>query len=254
VLILWRVRVHNQHQHDSISSSNREVQVRLVKVKVGRAADWTKILRTLRLPLLLVQMNVRHLYQREGINNDSPHHLYQPVHSSKLLWPLLIFTLLLFLHLQPPLFFSNPESSDSAHSHGHPHTTSSFHSRSRLPVDSTPAISHSSSPERSPSRTSLDFPNGGTNRGRPPPTHPDRKPHHLQQQDHHNPILHVRSQSYPYPDPFAGSGLGFKHPPPQEHPTDVNESFKKFTDPLLSAVPRLSLIHSLLRLPPLPST
>ena len=44
---------------------------------------------------------MRRLYQREGRNNNSPHHLYQPVHSSKSLWPLLIFTLLLLLHLQP---------------------------------------------------------------------------------------------------------------------------------------------------------
>ena len=126
--------------------------------------------------------------------------------------------------------FSNPENFGNAHAHGHPHTPSSFHSRSRIPVDSILAIPYNSSPERSPSRTSLDFPNSAS-RGRPPPTHPDRKPHHLQQQDHYDPKTHTRSQSYPYPDPFAGSNLDFKHPLVQEHPTNVNESFEKIYGP-----------------------
>ena len=138
--------------------------------------------------------------------------------------------------------FSNPETSDNAHTLGggqqpQPRKTSSFHSRPRFPLDSNLAIPYTSSPERSPSRTSLDFQNGTTTttRGRPPPTHPDRKPHHLQQQqqqqDYPKPKSHSRSQSYPYPDPFAGSSSGFKQPQEQHPPTNVNESFEKIYGP-----------------------
>ena len=137
--------------------------------------------------------------------------------------------------------FSNPETSDNAHTLGggqqppQPRKTSSFHSRPRFPLDSNLAIPYTSSPERSPSRTSLDFQNGTTTtRGRPPPTHPDRKPHHLQQQqqqDYPRPKSHSRSQSYPYPDPFAGSSSGFKQPQEQHPPTNANESFEKIYGP-----------------------
>ena len=83
--------------------------------------------------------------------------------------------------------FSNPDiSADNVRGiHGQqqqpllqPRKTSSFHSRPRFPVDSSNlTIPYTSSPERSPSRTSLDFhQNNGTTsttRGRPPPTHPE---------------------------------------------------------------------------------
>ena len=122
--------------------------------------------------------------------------------------------------------FSNPEGSSNAHVHGYPNTTTSpFHSRSRFQVDSIPITS---SPEESPRRTSLDLPNSGTPRGRPPPTHPDRKPHQLQHQYHPSPnSSHVRSQSYPYSDPFSGNGLDLKDPTQEEVATNVNESFER---------------------------
>ena len=124
--------------------------------------------------------------------------------------------------------FSSPEGSSNTHVHAYP--TTSVHSRSRIPADSTFAIPYGSSPEQSPSRrTSLDLPNAGNTRGRPPPTHPDRKPHHLQHQYHPNQTLHGRSQSYTYRDPFGDSHLDFKGA--EEHPTSINESFEKIYGP-----------------------
>ncbi|KAF8810918.1 hypothetical protein BYT27DRAFT_7185239 [Phlegmacium glaucopus] len=128
--------------------------------------------------------------------------------------------------------FSNPEGSSNAHVHAYPKTASPFHSRSRVPVDSANAIPYTSSPEQSPKRTSLDLPSGGTTRGRPPPTHPDRKPHHLQHQYQPHPNSHTRSHSYSYFDPFAGTtNLDFKDEPPEEHATNVDESFESIYGP-----------------------
>ena len=141
------------------------------------------------------------------------------------------------LHPVPPppsstaTAFSNPESSSNAHVHPYPHPTSPFHSRSR--VDSTVAIPYSSSPEQSPRRTSVDLPSSGTTRGRPPPTHPDRKPHHLQNLYHPNPNAHGRSQSYSYSDPFAGASLDSKNP--EEPATNANEAFEKIYGPSTSS-------------------
>ena len=105
--------------------------------------------------------------------------------------------------------------------------TSSFHSSSRIPFDSTLSIPYNSSPDRSPSRKSLDFPN----------VQPEIDPHQpnpfeslitssFTTQDHHYQNSHSPSQSYLYSDPFSGS---FKQL--QGHPTNVNESFEKIHGP-----------------------
>ena len=111
--------------------------------------------------------------------------------------------------------FSNPEASNNAHNHAYRNTTS----RTRVPVDSTIAVPYTSSPEQSPKRTSFDLPSSDTTRGRPPPTHPDRKPHHFQYQSNQN--SHARS---PYSDPFAGTNLESKDP--DEQTMNVNQSFE----------------------------
>ena len=123
--------------------------------------------------------------------------------------------------------FLNPESSDNAYTLGRPHMTSSFHSSSRILFDSTLSIPYKSSPDRSPSRKSLDFPN----------VQPEIDPHQpnpfeslitssFTTQDHHYQNSHSPSQSYLYSDPFSGS---FKQL--QGHPTNVNESFEKIHGP-----------------------
>ena len=172
-------------------------------------------------------MNVRRLCQK-GLDDYSTHGASPPL-STSIFKQVALDTTHFYSTSAPPASttttFLNPESSDNAYTLGRPHMTSSFHSRSRIPFESTVSIPYNSSPERSPNRKSLDFPNGAT-RGRPPPTQPVRKLHHLQQQDHHNQKSHTRSQPYRYSDPFTGS---FKQL--QEHPTNVNESLEKFYGP-----------------------
>ena len=119
------------------------------------------------------------------------HYLYRPVYSNKSHWPLIIFTLLLLLHLQPLLLFWIQRAPTILTLLGRPHMTSSFHSRSRIPFYST----LSTSPERPPSWKGLDFPNCAT-RGWPPPSWHQPNPFENQP--------HTRSQPYPYSDPFTG--------------------------------------------------
>ena len=135
--------------------------------------------------------------------------------------------------------FSNPENSNKAHVHP------SFRSRSRVPVDSTATTTTTNSPEKSPRRTSLDLPS----RGRPPPTHPDRKLHHLQYQyqPQPQPNSHTRSQSYPYSDPFAGtsSHLDRGALPPEGNGTNADESFESIYGPSSNSInPSSSLTHA----------
>ena len=145
VLIFWLVRVLQTHwlwwAVGSIIDFST-VQFRLVnlKDKVGLNKKCAYTEPSLR--PLLVQMNVRRLCQK-GLNSRC-FTTFINQNSNKSHWPLIIFTLLLLLHLQPLLLFWIQRAPTIPTL---PHMISSFHSRSRIPFDST----LSTSPEWSPS-------------------------------------------------------------------------------------------------------